>query len=657
MVALLAPAASAAGSYPTIEFSSGSLEGFAGLNYTSTAVVRNPNAAPMTGVVVAFTADDPTVALVMPSLANGDPAYLVNANCAQAGAGAPIVCGPYDIPANGAVPVANNPTIPSDYLLRYGQTPLAYTATVAAASVGGDALDLTSIAVSASGSAIVRTDAYPMVAMTNATSTSPGIAVIRLIVANGGWSDAQAMTATLTLPADYEPVPEALPDGCAADGAPVTVTCVWADAPSGYQLDWPLLIAVPAGLPVGASVTMPDPVAVQTSTLEAPGRPTSWTATLYYSPFTVRILPPVDIATTLNAPAEPVVSGATVSLPLTVANIADTATPARSVVGTIALNGMPVADLSIDVPGCATASPTLIRCELGTLSPDVVLAPVSCDRGSSIDEPRCVAPAAVPVDDAALSARSSRSGLVTLTLPDATYVDQTLTLTATFASQFDADGDESNNESSVDLLLPAMPLPAYDVAADLEAPVTVFSGGQTGTFPLTIRNEGPDDAPAVTGTIELRGLTVSQLIIDLPGCTTVDIAHIRCAVGDLAAGASVAGSLAVAFPDSDAVDRTLTFVGSFASAEGDDANPANNGFSVAVTVQAATSTPSPTPTPTPDPDPTAPGPTPSPGPSAPAPGDGLASTGASVGRVTVLAVAALLLGAAVAGASMTRRRH
>lgn len=268
---------------PRLDVQSSSLMPYAGLNLTMGSVLVNPNPEPLHDVYVEVTAGPSGNGLAM--LPESRP------SCAQPdGPGSAVVCGPLTVPGDGFVHLLDSSRVPSDYLRTHGRTPLVLTARVTGARLGGAPVDVSDVpprTVSMS----VLTSPGAQVALGRTIATSPGESALRLIVANGGWSWAQLLTASQTFPPGLRP--HDLPAGCTAEppsDAGTEVTCVWEWAPSARQREFRLPFTMPQGHAPGTAMQLPDPSLVQTSDLDPPGERDRWVGQVVGRPFSVRIV-------------------------------------------------------------------------------------------------------------------------------------------------------------------------------------------------------------------------------------------------------------------------------------------------------------------------------------------------------------------------------
>ncbi|HEY4278469.1 MAG TPA: isopeptide-forming domain-containing fimbrial protein [Conexibacter sp.] len=142
-------------------------------------------------------------------------------------------------------------------------------------------------------------------------------------------------------------------------------------------------------------------------------------------------------------------------------------------------------------------------------------------------------------------------------------------------------GDTNDAQASVEVD------PVTDLAIDKSGPATVEPGSQL-TWDLLITNNGPDDATGVTVSDPLPAGVAFTAAGE--GCTPAD-GTVTCAVGDLAAGASVTRQVTATVP----VLLASTTIVNTASVAGDqlDPNPDNNRDDASTTVNAAQVTPPP----------------------------------------------------------------
>ena len=207
--------------------------------------------------------------------------------------------------------------------------------------------------------------------------------------------------------------------------------------------------------------------------------------------------------------------------------------------------------------------------------------------------------------------------------------------------------------------------PSVDLAVT-HTRVADFSGGDTVDLPITFSNlDTLNDATNAVGTVSLAGLDLTSVSTDIPGCTVTG-SDLSCALGTLAAGASVSGTVTVGVPQVDSGTLTLSASITSDTAERDTANNSLVAeYVLGSTEPNVDPTPTPPvvdPTPVPTVDPTVtPTVTPSPTPSSttntadPVSNTVLARTGAQVATAALIALLLLVGGTALVIAR--RRRH
>ncbi len=305
-------------------------------------------------------------------------------------------------------------------------------------------------------------------------------------VQNNGPSDARGVELTDTLPSTV--TFQSASPGCTEAGG--VVTCVIGDLANGANATRTITVFVNAGVVTNADNTV---VATGTTPDPNPGNNTAGTLVPVGTDYDL------SIVKTTSTPA--ILNGATGTFRLAVANAGPSAAVAVTVTDTLPAGLVYVSDDR----GCAAAG-AVISCTLGTMAPG--------DTQDILVQVRATATGA-----------HTNAGVVSA-LGSGT-----------------ADRDPSNNDSQATITV----APAGDLQVVKTAPATVVAGGSL-TYTLVATNNGPDDATGVVIDDTLPAGTTFESAD--PGCTPSGTATVvvRCAIGNLATGASATRLITVRVP-------------------------------------------------------------------------------------------------------------
>lgn len=368
LVFAAAPAASAADPAPITVDSVGSYNGYVGLNATTTFMLRNTTAEPITDITLRLTPMSDRTGITLPS--STEISY--NPKCTQPdGAGTDILCSGYSLAAKGSVGINAAPVFPRDYFLNLpGDPPFSLTATLSSPTTDLSAVApyvhttplLSSIALktavrvydtpTASGPTVPTNGSYSVVA--------PSQKSLQILVTHGGFSDIRNLTAHLEIPSEL--TLGELPSTCLANDARTAVDCTWAVAKAGYYTQFMIPVTVKAGTPVGTHIPLVPTVTVS-SPNEPAGQKNSWTAAHVNGPYEMVVsgtVASVDLSAAIDQP-DTLASGSVATFPVALANAGDF-DAATGVHAEFTVDGIPATDLATTLPGCA-ASGSMIVCD------------------------------------------------------------------------------------------------------------------------------------------------------------------------------------------------------------------------------------------------------------------------------------------------------
>jgi len=272
-----------------------------------------------------------------------------------------------------------------------------------------------------------------------------------------------------------------------------------------------------------------------------------YTAQTLGQPFTYRVAPasiPVgavaDLSLTKTSTPDPGLAGGQVTSTLTVRNSGPS--PATNTVVTDRLP--PGVTLVSTTPACSAAAETL-TCPLGTLPTG-----------------------------------ASRTVTVTVAIPSGSSANALVNVGSVTSDTAELDPDNNSAGSSV-----AVAKQADLHVTKVAAPTNVVPG-QTTTYTVTVRNDGPSDASNVIATDAVPDFNLDLTSATAPGATcavTVDVA--RCAIPTLSPGATltmtVVGRVSPDAPAGMSIANTAT-----AASDTGDPDPADNEVSSSVTTTA-----------------------------------------------------------------------
>ncbi|CAM3715836.1 hypothetical protein [Nocardioides zeicaulis] len=361
-------------------------------------------------------------------------------------------------------------------------------------------------------------------------------ATYTIVATNTGPSTARSVQVTDPVPGSLTYVSSGTSRGsCAAAGTPTTVTCDVGDLAPGESATVTVRAHTPAdGSARGASNTA---TATSPTTDPAPGN----NSATYVLPTASQ----ADLSLSKTVAPNPVVAGGTVTWVLTAHNngpsLASTVTVTDTVpdpvVGVVASTSTPGAS-------CAPVSGNRVSCTVATLAPGDELV---------VEVTGTVAP-----------------GAATGALASSASVDA--------VSPVDPSVDNNTASASTEVVARA------DLVVTRTGPATL-AAGTTGSWDVTVRNDGPSTASAVRLVDDVpAGMTVVSSTSTPAGttCTVVDGA-LTCPVGDLGPGQQVTVTLAGRIGSSVAGGTAL--VGTAAASSGTpDPDTGNNSDSHTTTV-------------------------------------------------------------------------
>ncbi|WP_353648310.1 LPXTG cell wall anchor domain-containing protein [Nakamurella sp. A5-74] len=342
---------------------------------------------------------------------------------------------------------------------------------------------------------VTRADLATTKTVTPTTLVAGSTATYEVTVTNNGPSDAVGATLTDTVPAGLTPgTPTASVGSCTLTGQ--RVDCSVARLSTGQVMT----VRIPVSVPTDASGTISNTATAASATTDpdATNDAATRTSTVDRS---------ADLQLQMVPDATGVVAGTTVTYTLTVTNAGPSIAAGSAVTDTL--------------PAGLTVLPGGLSTSGGTCTASTDRTGVSCDFGT-------------------IPAGESRVVVIEALVASGTAAGTVLTNRAS-VSGTTADPTPANNTASVDVTV--------TTSADLrvtKAPAsdTPEAGTQHG-YTVSVTNNGPSLSRGVVLTDPLpTGTTYVSAISSSGSCTAVDGA-IRCAIGDLAAGASATVQITV----------------------------------------------------------------------------------------------------------------
>ena len=361
------------------------------------------------------------------------------------------------------------------------------------------------------------------------TFVAGGGVVYTLTATNNGPSDATAVTVTDTIPGGVT-ISAADPSSgsCTVTGQQVSCTAPRL-APDGV-----LTVRVRGTLPAGATGQLSNTVSVGSAVTDP--TPGNNTATV-----TSTIAQSADLRLSKLATPEVVQAGSAITYTLNVVNTGPS--NAAAVV------------LADDLPDGLTVLPD------GVSAPAGVTCAVAADRG------------ALSCQIGDLAAGASRTVTLTALVAGTTAQGTELTNTATLTSPTPTQNPEGRTASVTTAVETSADL-AITKSALTESPI---AGGRE-TYLLTVVNNGPSVARAVTVTDELPGSVAYVSAVNPGGTCAEDDSVVSCSLGQLAVGAIVTVQITVEI-DETAAGQQLTDVARVAS-DTSDPQPSDNSASL-----------------------------------------------------------------------------
>ncbi len=371
------------------------------------------------------------------------------------------------------------------------------------------------------------------------TKTAPATAVAgetvtySFTVTNDGPSDAAGTVVTDTLPAGLSFQPTGSSPQCTSSNA--TVTCNLGTLTPGQVVNLTVVADVASSVPDGTSIendasvesdaTDPDPSNNDDSAQTEVDRE-------------------ADLSIDKAASSSTVVAGSNATFTLTVSN-AGPSDASNVVVADTLPTGMTITGVNTTDGTCSGIGTNLGCSILAVAAGDTVTITVDVDIDSSV-------------------------------------ANNTILTNTAQATSSDPDPDPSNNEDSVDVTVAA----EADLRLAKTATPNPVVAGQTVTYVLTVTNDGPSDALAVSVTDTLpTGLTIDS--VTSPTMTCGDSGQTAtCTQATLVDGGTAVVTV-VADVDPEQVDGSTLTNNASVSSDTDDPDPLDNGDSVDVDVEKA----------------------------------------------------------------------